>query len=168
MTLRKRGTKWCIIFGIYLTKIGGSGEVIRYRKQVWRSFPYDESVSHEVNEQNAKALCATLAPTFTDKKGKVAKRPFGLCRKCHMFRHRLHRDRIIPGFRGGAYTPENVQYLCANCHEDKSKVEQQEWFNENRERFRAIQRKAQTLRRQKERSRETDERKSLDIPFNLG
>ena len=47
----------------------------------------------------------------------------GNCPLCGTYRQRLQCDRIIPGFKGGQYTTENIQYICANCHEDKSRKE---------------------------------------------
>jgi hypothetical protein len=51
------------------------------------------------------------------------KREPGNCQKCGMQRPYLQRDRIVPGFLGGIYEPSNIQYLCANCHEDKTRAE---------------------------------------------
>jgi hypothetical protein len=47
----------------------------------------------------------------------------GPCPKCGTFRERLQRDHIIPRFKGGTDASENIQHLCANCHEDKTRVE---------------------------------------------
>jgi hypothetical protein len=33
----------------------------------------------------------------------------------------LHRDHIVPRRKGGGDEPANIQYLCANCHEDKTR-----------------------------------------------
>lgn len=44
----------------------------------------------------------------------------GPCQKCGTWRARLQRDHIIPKFEGGSDDPSNFQYLCANCHEDKT------------------------------------------------
>ena len=44
----------------------------------------------------------------------------GPCGKCGVERRFLHRDHIMPRFRGGTDDPSNIQYLCANCHEDKT------------------------------------------------
>ena len=47
----------------------------------------------------------------------------GCCIKCGVFREALHRDHIIPKWNGGLDEETNVQYLCANCHEDKTILE---------------------------------------------
>jgi len=53
----------------------------------------------------------------------LKRRPSGNCKFCGVFRHSLHRDHIIPKFKGGSDDPSNWQYICANCHEDKSREE---------------------------------------------
>ena len=45
----------------------------------------------------------------------------GNCVKCGTWRYSLHRDHVIPKFKGGADDPSNIQLLCANCHEDKTR-----------------------------------------------
>lgn len=47
----------------------------------------------------------------------------GHCPKCGTYRQWLQRDHIVPRYLGGTNDPSNIQYLCANCHEDKSRVE---------------------------------------------
>ena len=44
----------------------------------------------------------------------------GNCPKCGVLRKTLHRDHILARCNGGLDTPENIQLLCANCHEDKT------------------------------------------------
>lgn len=44
----------------------------------------------------------------------------GNCVKCGIWRPRLHRDHIVPKFKGGGEEDDNIQWLCANCHEDKT------------------------------------------------
>ena len=44
----------------------------------------------------------------------------GNCPKCGTWRKTLHRDHILATCKGGLDTPENIQYLCANCHENKT------------------------------------------------
>jgi hypothetical protein len=49
-----------------------------------------------------------------------AKMNSGYCAICGMYRESLHRDHIIPKWAGGSHGPENIQYICANCHQDKT------------------------------------------------
>jgi len=44
----------------------------------------------------------------------------GLCARCGTYRWKLDKDHIIPKSRGGTDTPSNRQYLCQNCHCDKT------------------------------------------------
>ena len=44
----------------------------------------------------------------------------GKCPLCGAFRESLHRDHIIPRFKGGTDDATNIQLICANCHEDKT------------------------------------------------
>lgn len=55
-----------------------------------------------------------------------SKRPSGNCPKCGIFREHLQRDHIIPRHKGGSNALENIQLICANCHEDKTCSEQSE------------------------------------------
>lgn len=48
----------------------------------------------------------------------------GNCALCGTWRKILCRDRIVPGREGGTYAPENIQWICANCHQDKTATEQ--------------------------------------------
>jgi hypothetical protein len=48
----------------------------------------------------------------------------GPCKNCGVYRNTLIRDRIVPGYLGGTYTAGNIQLLCANCHQDKTELEQ--------------------------------------------
>lgn len=45
----------------------------------------------------------------------------GNCVKCGLWRRSLHRDHIIPKFKGGTDDSSNIQFICANCHEDKTR-----------------------------------------------
>lgn len=45
----------------------------------------------------------------------------GVCQECGRWRDTLHRDHVIPLWKGGPDTPDNIQYICANCHEDKTR-----------------------------------------------
>ncbi len=53
----------------------------------------------------------------------------GLCQKCGVERISRHRDHITPRYKGielgwtpeQIEAPENIQYICANCHEDKTR-----------------------------------------------
>ena len=47
-------------------------------------------------------------------------RPSGNCPLCGVYRKQLQRDHIIPKHLGGLHEPSNFQYICANCHEDKT------------------------------------------------
>jgi len=49
------------------------------------------------------------------------KRHTGHCSKCGTWRFSLHRDHIIPRWKGGSDDEFNIQYICANCHEDKTR-----------------------------------------------
>lgn len=44
----------------------------------------------------------------------------GNCVKCGIWRRSLHRDHIVPKYKGGLDDASNIQMLCANCHEDKT------------------------------------------------
>ena len=45
----------------------------------------------------------------------------GNCQRCGTPRRSLHRDHILPRWKGGGDEPANIQWLCANCHEDKTR-----------------------------------------------
>ncbi len=45
----------------------------------------------------------------------------GDCVKCGIFRKSLHRDHVVPKCKGGTDDESNIQWLCANCHEDKTR-----------------------------------------------
>jgi len=47
----------------------------------------------------------------------------GNCVVCGMWRQVLCRDHKIPRSQGGANDPSNIQFLCGNCHQDKSSLE---------------------------------------------
>lgn len=51
----------------------------------------------------------------------------GFCKFCGAWRKSLHRDHIIPKWKGGRDTEENIQLICANCHEDKTREERKGW-----------------------------------------
>lgn len=53
----------------------------------------------------------------------MSERVSGPCPQCGTWRYSLHRDHIIPKFKGGPDTPDNIQRLCANCHEDKTRLD---------------------------------------------
>lgn len=52
-----------------------------------------------------------------------ARRPCGFCPECGAWRDSLHRDHILPRWKGGDDSPENIQWICANCHEDKTRLD---------------------------------------------
>jgi len=47
----------------------------------------------------------------------------GNCPLCGVFRQRLERDHILPRHKGGSNESNNIQYICANCHQDKTCIE---------------------------------------------
>jgi len=47
----------------------------------------------------------------------------GNCVKCGTYRVSLHRDHIVPKSLGGSDEPDNIQLLCANCHQDKTTID---------------------------------------------
>lgn len=49
------------------------------------------------------------------------RRPSGDCPNCGTWRYSLHRDHIIAKWKGGIDEESNCQYICANCHEDKTR-----------------------------------------------
>ena len=52
---------------------------------------------------------------------RIRHRTSGNCQKCGTWRQSLHRDHKIPQFEGGSDDESNCQYICANCHEDKTR-----------------------------------------------
>jgi len=52
-----------------------------------------------------------------------AQRPSGFCPECGAWRDSLHRDHVVPRWKGGGDDEDNIQYLCANCHEEKTRVD---------------------------------------------
>lgn len=55
----------------------------------------------------------------------------GNCAICGTYRETLHRDHIKPKWAGGNNNPENIQLICANCHEDKTikEIQMDEYHN---------------------------------------
>jgi hypothetical protein len=47
----------------------------------------------------------------------------GACTLCGVWRYSLHRDHILAKCRGGIDEPNNIQLICANCHEDKTRAD---------------------------------------------
>lgn len=47
----------------------------------------------------------------------------GTCVFCGVWRRSLHHDHIVPKWKGGSDDDWNIQLLCANCHEDKTRVD---------------------------------------------
>lgn len=74
-------------------------------------------------EEKAVALAQLQlrSPDVIDPRRPRAKRPSGNCLRCGMWRKSLHREHIIPRCKGGSEEPDNIQWLCANCHEDKTR-----------------------------------------------
>jgi hypothetical protein len=50
------------------------------------------------------------------------------CDGCRTPTEYLHRDRIVPGFKGGTFRGANVQRLCVDCHANKTKQEMREYW----------------------------------------
>ena len=53
----------------------------------------------------------------------MGRRNSGNCALCGVWRYSLHGDHINPRFKGGIDSPENIQWICANCHEDKTRID---------------------------------------------
>jgi len=51
----------------------------------------------------------------------------GACSRCGVHRDTLHRDHVIPKWASGSDDESNIQYLCANCHEDKTREERAQY-----------------------------------------
>jgi hypothetical protein len=49
----------------------------------------------------------------------------GHCIHCGTYRVSLHQDHVVPKCKGGSDEPDNIQWLCANCHEDKTRIDLQ-------------------------------------------
>ena len=47
----------------------------------------------------------------------------GNCSKCGVWRFSLHQDHILAKRRGGSDDSSNIQLLCANCHQDKTRID---------------------------------------------
>jgi 5-methylcytosine-specific restriction endonuclease McrA len=137
VTLYREDNRWVIIFDIRVpTHNPVTSRVGHKRKQIWRTFKYDSTISHDKNLERAEQLLPFLKAEAEVKYCPPTKSTqySGPCAHCGVFRVRLQRDRIVPGFRGGEYIDGNIQLLCANCHETKSRAEQKEWVKEKRER----------------------------------
>lgn len=55
-------------------------------------------------------------------KGGMEKRS-GPCKLCGIWRYSLHRDHILALCNGGTEDEDNIQWICANCHEDKTRFD---------------------------------------------
>lgn len=56
----------------------------------------------------------------------IKKEGWLICGHCGAERKQLQKDHIIPKWKGGPDTPDNIQKICANCHEDKTAEERKE------------------------------------------
>lgn len=56
----------------------------------------------------------------------VKKDRSGYCRLCGIWREILCCDHIVPKHKGGTNEPANIQWICANCHQDKTIIELRE------------------------------------------
>jgi 5-methylcytosine-specific restriction endonuclease McrA len=67
----------------------------------------------------------------------------GNCELCGVFRKHLDRDHIIPRWKGGGEEKENIQFICQNCHKDKSCEDARgcKFSEESRAKMRASSRK---------------------------
>lgn len=74
----------------------------------------------------------------------------GNCGRCGVWRKSLHRDHVIPRAADGLDVPENIQYLCANCHQDKTEEDK---LNPAFEKTRAKLRAAKLGHKQSEQQR---------------
>lgn len=45
----------------------------------------------------------------------------GNCEMCGIYRWCRDQDHIIPRWKGGTDDPSNIQYVCQNCHRDKTR-----------------------------------------------
>jgi hypothetical protein len=69
----------------------------------------------------ACAIMQVRQPGVVDPRRPRAKRPCGNCQTCGIWRRSLHREHIIPKYKGGSEEANNIQWICANCHEDKTR-----------------------------------------------
>jgi len=96
------------------------GEVVKaklrgIRKNAWQALSPEEREKRLSNWQ--------LRSLQTIRFGTNPRRPGGRCSKCGVLRQGLHRDHIVAKCNGGADTEDNIQLLCANCHEDKTRID---------------------------------------------
>lgn len=63
----------------------------------------------------------SLVESFDRTSARLRKGRNSACERCGTVRPQLQRDHIVPRFLGGSDHHSNIQYLCANCHEDKTK-----------------------------------------------
>jgi 5-methylcytosine-specific restriction endonuclease McrA len=91
----------------------GRAKLSASRKRAWRSLSPEEKEKHLAAWRNKNTEGYLKPPS--------RRRPSGNCSKCGAWRQSLHREHIIPKFKGGSEDPSNIQYICANCHEDKTR-----------------------------------------------
>jgi 5-methylcytosine-specific restriction enzyme A len=121
---RKSGWKWTdeqrAAFSAVRANVKVSPEgrlgMSKARTEQWRSMTPEQRTDRIERWQLRRA-------NEVDPRRPRAKRPSGPCQSCGTIRRSLHRDHIVPRWKGGTDDPENIQWLCANCHEDKTRYD---------------------------------------------
>jgi 5-methylcytosine-specific restriction endonuclease McrA len=112
---------------------GRAAHVAREREWMWSDVAEGEVCTRRTDEHHLPhGVVVIRRPEVTDG-WRYTYTYGGLCQRCGTERWHpgLQRDRIVPGYVGGTYAFENVQYLCANCHEDKTFADTRRYGNRN-------------------------------------